>query len=244
MDARTNGFSTAAGVNQVNFSIQQCLQRALQPEVGIEKADWGVEVELHQEIDIAARGIEVVAASRGAKNLQPPHMKSPAYFGDLRLFVGDQWVHVKRIVNPTASRRHTSEVIRRRGSDQGRACGGLEVTWRFWRHLRESGDTERGRTVTQVARAARVVLRQRLRRRPHGLPGVVLVQVELCFRRRFLGRKGKRKDQTPSDPETPSDPDPVRPRGRSARAARWESANLVKPVPTHPQALAPRVDRR
>jgi hypothetical protein len=75
--------------DQVNLSIQQGLQCPFQPKVGIEKVGGGVGFELNQEIDVTARGIEVISASRGAENLQPPNVKASANFSDLRLFTGD-----------------------------------------------------------------------------------------------------------------------------------------------------------
>ncbi len=49
---------------QLHWSAEQRLEFLLQPEVGIQRTDLAIDPELHQEVDVAAIGGEVVAGRR------------------------------------------------------------------------------------------------------------------------------------------------------------------------------------
>ena len=93
---------------QIHLPTQQALQRLGKFHKRIRVTGITSPAELHDEIKVAAVGLEI-AARRRAKQIQPPHLVLPAQIGYARFLLFDERDHgatisqADKAVQPTAS---------------------------------------------------------------------------------------------------------------------------------------------
>src|SRR5258706_10703015 len=77
---------------EIDWPVEQGGERIPQTKEVGERDGTVVRFELDQKVDIRARG-EIVAARRGAEQIQPPHAELPAQGGDIGTMRGDGGNH-------------------------------------------------------------------------------------------------------------------------------------------------------
>jgi hypothetical protein len=79
-------------LNQIHMAAQQVFQGTFGTEK-IVQANLLIVFKLNQEINIAARYVEIILARRRPEHVQPPNIETLANSGDTGAVLGDSGVH-------------------------------------------------------------------------------------------------------------------------------------------------------